>query len=540
MFRIISLSIIFIYLFLYPAVDAMAERRVALVVGNSNYQKAPLQNPLNDASDVAALLQGKLGFETTLLLDADQRSLEIAIRDFGKSMSEAQVRVFYYAGHGISVNGINYLIPIGADIQNEDDVQFEGVDTSLVLARMESSDDGANVMILDACRDNPLPRSTRSNKQGLNTMHAPVGSLILYATAPGQVALDGSGRNGTFTKHLLKSLDAPNVHIGDIALDVRVAVMQETSSQQVPWSESSLTRRIYLAGKTTTPETGTELNPTLIEVDIAENVKPTLQSDVVTDNTSDYDLHIFNAYRDAAEQGDVIAQSKLGYLYDTGRIIAENNTLARVWYEKALVQGDMDAAVNLGVMYQNGDGVSVDDAQALKQFAQAAQAGHAVGQVNLGIMYQFGRATDVDYEKALYWYQEAARKNNSDAFMGIGDIYSYGLGVEIDPVESRVWYHKAARLGSAAAQSELGYLYEQGLGVTQDYHQARQWFEKSADQGYLLAIYNLGELYEYGRGVERNVVRARKLYKASAVNGDEHAIAALKRIEKLNTTASQK
>ncbi len=539
MYRIISLFLTLFALLALPAVAAASERRVALVVGNSAYTQAPLENPRNDASDVAALLQDKLGFETTLLLDADQRALEIAIREFGKSIPDAQVRIFYYAGHGVSVNGTNYLIPIGADIQNEDDVRFEAVDTSLVLARMESAEGGANVMILDACRDNPLPRSTRSHKQGLNSMQAPVGSLILYATAPGKVALDGSGRNGTFTKHLLRSLHAPDVHIGDIALDVRVAVMQETGSQQVPWSESSLTRRIYLAGETIQPVAmgdSSQIVADTITEPAADN--STLDKDDNGD-VGDYEDLIITAYRDAAEQGDAIAQSRLGYIFDTGRSTAEDNIMARIWYEKAVAQGDLDAEVNLGVLYRNGEGVPVDSARAFELFTHAAQANHPVGQLNLGVMYQFGETGTADYERALYWYSQAASQGNSEAYMSIGDIYSYGLGVESDNELSRLWYHRAAQQGSAAAQSELGYLYEQGIGVPQNYKEARLWFEKSAEQGYARAMYNLGELYEYGRGIEHDIAMAGRLYEASALQGDAQAVAALQRIRTLRGTDDQ-
>jgi formylglycine-generating enzyme required for sulfatase activity len=172
-----------------------------------------------------------------------------AIRDFGKDLTRADIGLFYFAGHGMQVEGVNYLIPVGADIQAEVEVRFSAIDANLVLAMMERAGTGTNILILDACRDNPFARSFRSSSRGLAVMDAPSGSLIVYATAPGSVAADGTGRNGIFTGAFLHHMKTPGVDVEDMLRDVRRDVMAETAKEQVPWSASSLTASFYFAGE---------------------------------------------------------------------------------------------------------------------------------------------------------------------------------------------------------------------------------------------------------------------------------------------------
>ena len=190
---------IFVFIFMLPSLSFSAQQsRIALVIGNSSYKSSPLQNPLNDANDMAVVLR-KLGFSVQLKINADQRSMEDSIRTFGKELRSGGIGLFYYAGHGLQVDGRNYLIPIGADVESEADVKYEAVDAGRVLAQMEDAENSMNIIILDACRNNPFARSFRSSQKGLAKMDAPVGSILAYSTAPGSVAADGSGRNGLYT-----------------------------------------------------------------------------------------------------------------------------------------------------------------------------------------------------------------------------------------------------------------------------------------------------------------------------------------------------
>ena len=170
--------------------------------------------------------------------------MRTAIRNFGKELRLGGVGLFYYAGHGMQVNGKNYLIPIGTDIGAEYEVQDEAVDAGQVLRSMENAGNTMNMVFLDACRNNPFARSFRSTNKGLAQMDAPSGSLIVYATAPGSVAADGSGRNGIFTKNLLSYLDTPD-EVGQMLRKVRVSVREETGGKQTPWESSSLEGNFY-------------------------------------------------------------------------------------------------------------------------------------------------------------------------------------------------------------------------------------------------------------------------------------------------------
>lgn len=209
------------------------ERRIALVIGNGAYNNSPLKNPVNDAIDMASALR-KLGFSVTLKTNANQRAMEEAIRAFGRQLTKGGVGLFYYAGHGIQSRGTNYLIPVHAEIKSEADVKYEAVDAGRVLAQMEEAGNNLNIIVLDACRNNPFARSFRSADQGLAKMDAPTGSILAYATAPGSVAADGTGRNGLYTEKLLKHMQTPGLTVERMFKLVRRDVTKGSKTRQVP------------------------------------------------------------------------------------------------------------------------------------------------------------------------------------------------------------------------------------------------------------------------------------------------------------------
>jgi len=221
-----------------------SERRIALVIGNSAYDTAPLRNPLNDAREMAKALR-ELGFEVLAKENVNQNDMKRAIRAFGEELRKGGVGLFYYAGHGMQVKGQNYLIPIGAVIEKEEEVEYESVDVGFVLAQMESSKNAMNIVILDACRSTPFSRSFRSVGMGLAPLDAPSGTLIAYATAPGKVAMDGNSKNGLYTQELLRHIRTEDLSIEEVFKRVRIAVHDKTQGRQVPWESSSLTDDFY-------------------------------------------------------------------------------------------------------------------------------------------------------------------------------------------------------------------------------------------------------------------------------------------------------
>ncbi len=228
--------------------QSIHERRIALVIGNGAYKSAPLKNPVNDAQDMATALRD-LGFEVIHKENADRRTMGDTIFTFSNSLKKGGVGLFYYAGHGVQVNGRNYLIPIGASIRAEREIKYEAVDAGLILDGMFDAGNGLNIVLLDACRDNPFARSFRTSSRGLARMDAPTGTFIAYATAPGSIAADGIGRNGIFTEHFLKNMGEPGLKIEEVMMNVRNAVIKETNEKQVPWQASSLTGNFYFVPK---------------------------------------------------------------------------------------------------------------------------------------------------------------------------------------------------------------------------------------------------------------------------------------------------
>ncbi len=225
-------------------------KRLALVIGNSRYSSSPLSNPANDADLINRTLRS-LGFETRLYTDRNQREMKAAIRDFGAALQAAApnaIGVFYYAGHGVQVNGHNYLIPVGANINGDADVDIEAVSADAVLDQMRESRNLLNFLILDACRNNPFPRSTRSASRGLAQMAAPKGVMIAYSTSPGDVAADGDGRNSPYSQALARAMRSSSMPAELMFKEARDEVIRVTSERQIPWESSSLSgQNFYFA-----------------------------------------------------------------------------------------------------------------------------------------------------------------------------------------------------------------------------------------------------------------------------------------------------
>ena len=235
-----------------PGMALADSGRVALVIGNGDYDSSigRLRNPTNDAKLIAKTLQ-QLGFSVTLALDVDQKQMKRQIRDFGDALRQAGsdgIGLFYYAGHGLQVNGENYLLPIGAQIEAEGDVDIEAVSASTVLSQMQFANNSVNIVFLDACRNNPLSRGFRSTERGLARVDAPRGSFVGYSTAPGEVSVDGTGQNSPYSLALSEELLKPGEAIEAVHRAVRLKVLEATNKQQTPWDSSSLTATVTLAG----------------------------------------------------------------------------------------------------------------------------------------------------------------------------------------------------------------------------------------------------------------------------------------------------
>lgn len=234
-----------------------SEPRIALIIGNSDYGPAigKLKNPANDAKLMADTLTD-LGFSVDLVLDADQKAMKRAVKGFGANLREAgseATGLFYYAGHGVQVEGQNFLLPVGAEIEAEADVEIESIAADDVMTQMESAGNRVNLVFLDACRNNPLAASSRSATRGLARLDAPRGSFVGYSTAPGDVAADGDGANSPYALALARELKTPGISVDEAHRNVRAKVLAESGNKQTPWDSSSLTGPVVLAAKLAEP-----------------------------------------------------------------------------------------------------------------------------------------------------------------------------------------------------------------------------------------------------------------------------------------------
>jgi uncharacterized caspase-like protein len=297
----------------FAPLQASAEPRLALVIANSAYAGGldPLANPVNDGKLIAGTLQ-KLGFTVTLVTDADQKKMKRAVSDFGEALGDAgptASALFYYAGHGLQVDGQNYLIPINADIRREADVDLEAVSAEAVLKQMEYAAPSTSIVILDACRNNPLARGMRSATRGLARMDAPNGSYVAYSTAPGQTAADGAGKNSPFATALVAEMMKAGQGIEESFRNVRVTVSKATNGEQTPWDSSSLMSSFYFAGDAK--------QAAVIATPVPEPVAPSPAAPLPTPATSapgsgvsDADMAFWDSVKNSTEAEDYAAYLK--------------------------------------------------------------------------------------------------------------------------------------------------------------------------------------------------------------------------------------
>lgn len=239
------------------------DKKVALVIGNANYEAAPkLRNTVNDAADLSQKLR-TLGFEVIEGMDLSKRATDQSIQRFSAALENASLGVFFYAGHGLQVDGVNYLVPIDAQVKSPAGLDFELVRLDLVQKNMEL-EARANIIFLDACRDNPFTRNLSATRRtrslnvgrGLATVEAGRGTLISFSTQPGNVALDGDGRNSPFTSALLRHIGQPGEELLSAMIRVRQDVFRVTNGKQVPWDQQALFEQIVLVPDATRSKAG--------------------------------------------------------------------------------------------------------------------------------------------------------------------------------------------------------------------------------------------------------------------------------------------
>ena len=557
---------------------AFAETRVALVIGNEAYQDVPrLRNPANDANAVAAALK-RSGFDTILATNLDQRGMEDAAIRFSRAARTADIALFYYSGHALQFNGVNYLAPVDTSLKDEADLRrMTRVDQ--IVADLQQAKN-LRILILDSCRDNPFAEQLRRSigdtralpmGRGLARIEAPQGMIMVYATQAGRTAADGTGNNSPYTEAFLKHIEKQE-EIGTIFREISDDVYEKTKHAQLPELSLSIIGRYYLRGKGS-EDAGPSTSPALPPV--VDRSKSDYEAAMAADTVAGWEAflkqHAEGFYADlardrkariekaqqaalvppkpsstsddpraAAERGDVAAQHKLGEMYRNGRGVTRDYAQAVVWFRKAAEQGYAAAQTSLGKMYLEGDGVARDDAHALIWFRKAIDQGDARAQSELGWMYDNGRGVARDYAQAFAWYRKAADQGLAVAQFNVGTMYAFGKGVRRDDAEAVAWFRKAADQGEADAQSNLGMMYATGRGVPRDFTQAVALFRQAANQGNANGQDNLGTAYLNGQGVPRDYAQAAIWFGKAVDQGNVPARAKLRAAQaKLRATPSR-
>ena len=449
--------LLFILLFiLIPSLARAApvQQRIALVIGNAHYAMRPLANPVNDAQLIAERLRS-LGFTVVLREDMKRGEMIRTMQEYGRQAADAKVSFFYYAGHGVQLNGKNYLLPVDARLESEDDIQSYGVNMDILLDKLNNAKNRSHVVVLDACRNNPFRSVSRGWVSGLADEESPEGTLIAFSTAPNRVASDGTGNNSLYSQMLAEAMLAPQREIELVFKDVARKVRDASNDKQIPWYHSSLVGDVVLNGKATAPlvapiakSATAQPNKKLAMRDYAPELEvprkihaaPPINYKTYTAAEWRRDLgDLLQQFRQIshdelpaltrrAEAGDAKAQTLLGMLYEGG-------------IRHTIIPGTTSQSGNTQVYSESV--VERSNPKALNWYREATRLGYLIAQNNLGQMYFEGQGTAKDYSKALQLIKPAAEAGVPPACIDMYQIYMEGRGVKADPQEAMKWFKKA-------------------------------------------------------------------------------------------------
>jgi len=367
------------------------ENKVALIIGNSNYTHfSPLKNTLHDAEDIQQILKNK-GFDVLYLKDGDLESMESMVEKFAAKLRKGGVGFFYYAGHGLEVEGNNYLVPVSANISSKNKVKYKSLPVNMIIDEMEDSHNRLNIIVLDACRNDPFSRGGG----GLGQINNAKGMYIAFATAPGKVASDGgSGRNGLFTKHLIKNISLNNLTLNDVFKKTRASVYTESHEKQLPWTSSSVIGDFYFQ-LDATPQT---------------SISTSLPLPVGMSTSDREELARYRQRAHTKEKAE----------------LKEFRRQTRAEKRKK----------------EQSEKVQKVDNTDMKKLLKTAK------------VYYYGSSTTVkDYKKAKEYFLRAANHHSTDAYRYLGTIYLFGHGTSVNKSKAKEWLQKGIGQGDIKAEN---------------------------------------------------------------------------------------
>ena len=533
----------------HGATGALAETRVALVIGNGGYRSiTTLANPPNDAKDVAAQLTA-LGFNVTFGVDLDRATMEGKISAFGKAAANADVSLFYYGGHGVQVASHNYLIPVDAQLHSEEEIYQHTIHLDDVIKALEQGK-GIHLVFLDACRNSPIKDAAGpSQAQGLARVGNAAGFLFAFATQPDSVAFDGAGRNSPFAQALLGHVATAGEDISSMMIEVRKDVIAATGSAQIPWENSSLTRQFYFA-----PGSATAGSPETMLWQLAGSQR---------------DLNLLNIYLERYPDGSHVAdvRSLLAEVGKSGKAPPSSGpapkenvedllwSLARSARQRPLLElylarypsgAHAQDASNLlaGLTEKQTAGASPGelceqlathprDATANTPGVDLAMltrnAGHAVAVCSQAAsehpevahytaLLARAKAAEGRLDEAVGLYRQAAEAGDARAMVSLGLLFEAGDHAPKDIPGAYALYEKAAARGSADGAINLAVALLNGKGIEKDATRAEKLLRTASQGGSAIATYNLGVLAE--EGVAGKPADALDLFKQTSTLGD--------------------
>ncbi len=525
-------------LFVSGGMSARAADRLALLIGNAHYASAPvLSNPTNDAEDLAASLRA-MGFDVIERSDASRAAMADAVREFSDKLDGADTALFFYAGHGVQVNGDNYLLPVDAKVSGLSDIRFGAINLTDVMSEMDGKA-RASVIVLDACRDNPfaaaLAKGGRSlGARGLSAIN-PNGSgmLVVYSTQPNNIALDGGGHNSPFTAALLAHVQKPGLEVRQLVSQVRADVLSSTDGKQVPWDNSSLVGNVYLVAPTVVV-----MPPPAPTAAAGADVESLFWQSVVKDDSK----AMYEGYlRQYGENGHFafIAHQRIASLSapapgmppsaappepgSAGPAYRDTGCQQLVVHDLDLI--DVKAAVpaceaelrqhpgNAAALYGLGRAQTAakNYIEANRLLDAAIKGGNTQAFPVLGEAYYLGHGTPQSYARAYDLFKQGVDHGDSLAMVDLGAMYNNGYFVKKDSKKAMELFSQSVALGSYTALRNIGVLYYNGDGVPRNFRFALDYFNQAAEHGDALAMKVLADIYERGlAGVRRDPEKSRE------------------------------
>ncbi len=552
---------------MFAADAALAERRAAIVVGNSEYPFAPLTNPRNDAKLIANTLT-ELNFDVLLFYDVKKDAIKDLKDAIKAHLTGADMAVFYYAGHALQFDGKNLLLPVDSRTDSAKSVVADAMQLNDLIDLVKDDPVGVKLFVLDACRNNPVA-NRKGLKEGLAYTEAGTGQVLLaFATSAGEVAYDGTGFNSAYSSALANALQTPGLDVYDTFRTVRGDVRNATNGAQIPWITGSIETRFVFRPGDAGKEGATSVAQTGNGVSIDEILWAFIKD---SQNPEDFErfVKVFpnsQHVAEATEKGRVkVAELKTRGLYINGTLVSTSisaeapvdakgkaaseefvfqqageravSETFRVWPSTLpdtqrgmrtlvtdcdLYAGDPNDPQRQVPGVTNGM-VNVRDALRACAFALAADIN------NPRLQFQFGRVLEIArrYNWAEHFYELAGNQQYSAALINLGYMARVGMGREIDDRRAFDYYVKAAALGNLRARTDIGWAYIDGRGVPKSPEEGVLWYRLAASSGWANAITALGDAYRLGTGVKQDLVQAASLYQAAADTGQIDAMANL-------------